>query len=285
MPRTMLDAMREGRIDLPTIPESLTRILRIIEDNNSGAADLADAIRVDPPLAAKILRLANSPLYTQTRAIGTIRECVAVLGYRTVRQVALCVAVVSTLARECAQRQAAVAYRDLWRHGVAAGAVARVLARQTGCDDAEEVFTCGLLHDLGKFVLTLQHPQRYAEVIRDRRRQGIPLVEAERDAFGYDHAGAGAALAEHWRFPSQLVGAIAHHHDSPPDDRDATIVQLADLLAHRLDPSSADLGFEARLVDAVQLHHRLGLDEGAVNGQSQELRAAIAALSPLRQID
>ncbi len=282
---TTLDQLRESVGDLPTIPETLTRILKLLEDPNSGARDLAEVIRGDAPLASKILRLANSPLYQKNRTINTVQECVAVLGYRTVRQVALCVAVVSSLGNECEKRGATVNYKDLWRHCVAAGAVAQVLARQIDHDEPEAVFTCGLLHDLGKFVLTLRFPREYSDLVAERCRCGRPLVDLEREHLGYDHAQAGAALADAWNFPPPLVAAIGGHHDDEPSERDVALVTLADYLANLLDPSASDLGFDAMVLDAERLYAAAGLEREEVEGRLDDLRDAISAASPLRNLE
>lgn len=280
-----LGQLRDSVSDLPTIPETLARILSLLEDPNSGVRDLAGLIRGDAPLASKILRLANSPLYQKHRSIDTIQECVAVLGYRTVRQVALCVAVVSSLGSECERRGATMDYKDLWRHCVAVGAVAQVLARRAAHEEPETVFTCGLLHDVGKFVLILRYPRHYAGLVADRGGLGCPLVELERERMGYDHAMAGAALAEAWNFPGRLVAAIGGHHDREPAERDLALVALADYLAHLLDPSASDLGFDAVLVDQDPLYVAAGLDRDDIEGRLDELRDAIAAASPLRLLD
>ena len=280
-----LDQLCDSVSDLPTIPETLARILDLLEDPNSGARDLAEVIRGDAPLAGKILRLANSPLYQKHRSIGTVQECVAVLGYRTVRQVALCVAVVSTLGNECERRGAAMNYKELWRHCVASGAVAQALARAVNHAEPEAVFTCGLLHDLGKFVLTLRYPCEYAELVAERRRLGLRLVDLERERFGYDHAAAGAALAEAWNFPAPLVSAISGHHASDFASRDVALVALSDYLANQLDPTASDLGFDADLVDPAELFAGAGLPAAEVEARLDELREATAAASPLRNLD
>lgn len=280
-----LEQLRDSVSDLPTIPETLTRILKLLEDPNSGARDLAEVIRGDAPLASKILRLANSPLYQKHRTIGTVQECVAVLGYRTVRQVALCVAVVSSLGGEFEKRGATMNYRDLWRHCVAAGAVAQMLARHVGHHEPEAVFTCGLLHDLGKFVLTLRFPREYSELVAERCRRGQPLAELERERMGYDHAQAGAALAEAWNFPAPLVSAIGGHHDTEPTDRAVALVTLADYLANLLDPSASDLGFDAMIMDADRLYAAADLQREDVEARLNDMRDAIGAASPLRNLD
>jgi putative nucleotidyltransferase with HDIG domain len=271
--------------DLPTIPESLSRILSVLEDPDSGARDLADVVRTDAPLASKIVRLANSPLYRLHRQVESIQDCVAALGYATVRQVALCVAVVSSLGSTCGRRGATVDYRELWRHCVAAGAVARVLAQSAGIADPEAAFTRGLLHDVGKFVMILRFPRQYGEAIYDRRTRGCSLVEVERERFGFDHAEAGAALAEHWHFPADLVGAIAGHHDPSPDDPSVAVVALADILAYGIHSPACDLGGNPAGDTVPALLDCLDISPDALESWQGTLAQAVDHVAPLAQLD
>ncbi len=279
-----LSGLGEALLELPTIPETLTRILELLEDPNSGARDLAAVIRHDAPLAAKTLRLANSPLYQKNRTITTVQECVAVLGYRTVRQVALCVAVVSSLGKECDARAAALDYRDLWRHCVTVGAVAQELARAVGHESPETVFTGGLLHDLGKFVLTICHPRHYADLIVARRRSGLPLVEAERRDLGFDHAQAGAAMATSWNFPDALIAMIGRHHDAGSSGQSVALVGLADHLANVMAPPRSDLGHDGAAA-AETLFSQAGITRHQVDDLTGQFEETIAAVEPLSTLD
>lgn len=282
---TTLGRLCHAADDLPTIPESLSRILEVLEDPDSGARDLADVVRTDAPLASKIVRLANSPLYRLHRQVESIHECVAALGYATVRQVALCVAVVSSLGSTCGRRGATVDYRELWRHCVATGAVARLLAQSAGLGDAEAAFTRGLLHDVGKFVMILRFPRQYGEAIFDRRQSGRPLVDIERERFGFDHAEAGAALALHWHFPAELVGAIGGHHEPVPADPAVAVIALADALAYGLQPPACDLGGVADNVAMAGLLRCLDVAPDALAGWQEAMSQAVSDAAPMAQLD
>ncbi len=262
--------------DLPTIPEILTRILQLIDDPSSSAGDLAEVIRHDPPLASKVLRLANSPYYQKSRTLTSVQECVAVLGMRTVRQVAICVAVVSSLGKAFSERRPQIDYKEIWRHCVAVGATSRYLARLVRFPDPELVFTGGLLHDLGKFVLTLHAPGTYDRVIADRARSGSTLVAQERHVFGFDHAQAGAAMAESWLFPPELVVCIGDHHAGTHEGDAVTIVALGDYLANVLVPPRGDLGFATAGVTERDLFAAVPLDRDDVVTHHDAIREAIA---------
>lgn len=280
-----LQQLRDAITELPTIPETLTRILELLEDPTSGARDLAGVIRADAPLASKILRLANSPLYQKSRDITSIQECVSVLGYRTVRQVALCVAVISGLGRECSSKAGTLDYRALWQHSVNVGAIAHTLARRGDDADPETVFLGGLLHDLGKFVLTICEPRLYGTVIADRSTARVALVAQERAVLGFDHTEAGAVLADAWNFPDDLQDVIRGHHAPADGAPEQTLVAAADYLANVMSPPSCDLGFAADVIDGPALLELAGLPSELSEALLSELKAAMRAASSLVNLD
>lgn len=263
--------------DLPSIPETLIRILKVLDDPASGPADLTRVVRMDAPVMAKILKLANSPYYSSRGDLSDINRCVAVLGYRTVRQVAICITVATSLINAVGKSGGHLDYRELWRHSVISGAIAKHLARLSGYPDPEEAFTAGLLHDVGKFVLEIYAPQVYARLIADRQRRGCALITLEQETFGFDHAALGAAFAEAWRFPPVLARAFADHH-APQVGRArarheqvAALVALADYLANTVEPPRSDLGFDPAFADAGRLHEAAGLAPELVAAEQEAM--------------
>ncbi len=267
--------------DLPSIPETLIRILTVLDDPQSSARALAEVIRLDAPLTSKILRLANSPYYSASGTLADVQACIGVLGFKTVRQVAICVSIASSLVPSCRRRPCRLDYRELWRHCVATAVIAKELARLRRTRDPEEIFTAGLLHDLGKFVAVIHDPEAYDGVVAHRAAAGRPLVEVERDVLGWDHQLAGEAFGEAWRFPALLTAAARRHHDAPAGDgsraAEATaLVALADRQAHLLEPPACDLGHDPALVDPDGLCAAAGLAPAAVEAAGPGFRAAIA---------
>jgi HD-like signal output (HDOD) protein len=268
--------------DIPSIPETLLRILKVIDDPKSGAGALAEVIAVDAPLSAKILRLANSPFYRCGSELADIKSCVAVLGFKAVRQVAVCVSIATSLLAACNRRRGRLDYRELWRHSVVAGAVARQLGIMAGEPELEEIFTAGLLHDLGKFVIVLHAPATYDRIIELRGRSRLPLVEVEQDMLGYDHTLAGEAFGSAWRFPRTLTDSARRHHDRwravPDPDRAtrlAALVSLADAYAHTLQAPRSDLGHEAGFVRSGPLLRITGLTAENIQERLPELENGI----------
>ncbi len=281
-----LDAMLSSIEDLPSIPETLIHILNVIDDPDSGPAELADAVRRDAPLMAKILKLANSPYYSPRGGIADINRCVAVLGYRTVRQVAVCVSVASSVVSAVEESAGELDYRELWRHSVVTAAIAKHLAQLVDHPDPEEVFTAGLLHDIGKFVLELYAPEKYAQLVRERASDQARLVDVEFDTFGFDHAMVGECFARAWRFPEILARTFGSHHDESsgrdtgnPHWRDTALVTLADYLANTIEPARSDLGFDPSHCDVHALHLAANITVKAVEENLSAMRESIANAS------
>lgn len=284
--RTMLAEVDQ----LPSLPETLIRILKVLDDPGSGPADLTSVVRMDAPVMAKVLRLANSPYYSSRGDLADINRCVAVLGYRTVRQVAICITVATSLISSVEKAGGQLDYRELWRHSVVTGAIAKHLARMTGYSDPEEAFTAGLLHDMGKFVLEVYAPQIYAKLIADRRQRGCTLSDLERETFGFDHAELGAAFAESWRFPPLLVRSLGDHHRAvvgrarARHEQVAAVVALSDYLANTIEPVRSDLGFDPTLGDAAQLHETAGIPVELIEANREALGDCIEKAGAFLQL-
>lgn len=278
-----LDRMIEDIEELPSIPETLLEVLRVIDDPESGAKDLAEVVRVDAPLSAKILRLANSPFYGSRSDIADVGRSVAVLGYQTMRNVAITLTVATSVVSAVARAGGRLDYRELWKHSVTTGALAKELALLAGDEDPEEIFSAGLLHDLGKFILELHAPEAYDRVVHQRRRSRRTLSALEQEEFGFDHAEVGAAFARAWRFPSILADCIGGHHEqrrpasaaTPRPGRAAALVALADYLANLNHTPDSDLGGDHRLLNAEGLYAAAGLSAEQVAEHKDALREAV----------
>ncbi len=165
-------------------------------------------------------------------------------------------------------------------------AIAKHLAQHAGHADPEQIFTAGLLHDVGKFVIELHAPEIYADVIRNRAQSHLRLSDAEFEAFGFDHALLGESFARAWRFPEILARTFGAHHDdmgSAESDNaswyNTALVALADYLANTIEPSRSDLGFDPTHIDVQALHLAANVTIEAVEENLSAMRESIANAS------
>lgn len=223
---------------LPSLPTVVMELLASMDQEDINIDALASKITQDQALTAKTLRLANSSFYGMAHQITTIAEAIAILGFRTVRSLATTAALIGTFANQAPGR---FSFAPFWRHSIAAAVCARELATHLKLN-AEQAYTAGLLHDIGRLVLVTQFPRDFEGVMTHRAQQDCTLLEAEVAVLGLDHATVGQALTQHWKFPLAMQQAVAGHHASSiPEGQALTLViQLADALAHALDFSNDD---------------------------------------------
>lgn len=252
-----IDAVMAGLRQLPSLPVVVLEVLETFEQGDEVDIDeLARRIARDQAIAARVLRIANSSFYGLQKRVGTVQEAVVVLGFRSVRAMVMSVAATSSFPqRECRGFN----HTAFWRHCVGVGLCARTLAVPARMN-ADLAFTAGLMHDIGRLVLVTCFPAQYGEVLDYRSKHDCPVLVAERDVLGLDHAAVGGVLAERWKFSLALREAIAGHH--APQDYTASslagLVHVADMTAHALGLSGEENELVATLVDVAW--NRLGID-------------------------
>jgi putative nucleotidyltransferase with HDIG domain len=216
---------------VPPVAGAVMELLRSLDDENLDAAHLAKKIGQDPVLSARVLKIVNSPFYGLAGQVDSLQEAVIVLGFSSVRRLALAVSLNGSFP---ARGQGETDPRRLWRHSFCTALCAQAMAPLCRID-AESAFSAGLLHDIGRIALLSVEPERFAATLA-ARAQHPDLRTAETAVFGFDHAEFGARLLERWRLPAGLVRAVACHHqpDVAPTAPLTDLTHLADALAHAM---------------------------------------------------
>ena len=198
--------------DLPTLPDVVAKVMQIVSNPLTTAEDLNKVISLDQALTFKVLRLANSAYYGFPKEIINITQAVTILGFNTIRNLALSVSVHKMLFAD--REKGLFSYREFWKHGVAVGVCARILARRVGYKSEDNAFTAGLLHDIGKSLLDKVDHDGFMQAIEKSRDTGKALWQVERELFGLDHAALGEHLAEIWNLLLELRQAIGMQHET-----------------------------------------------------------------------
>jgi HD-like signal output (HDOD) protein len=221
-------------INPPPLPQAYLALRRAIENPMATPASVATVISMDPGLAAYILRLANSPLYSPTTRVETISRAVSLIGLGEIETMAAG----SVLRRLTEQppRPDLLDLDDFWRHAVAVGMLARALAERVGERGGERFFVAGLLHDVGRLVLAVAEPDLAAMTLGRAGASRVSIDAAERLELGFDHASLAGRISEKWRLPEHLTIAVAGHHQPSqcPDSLLAAAVHAADFMANAL---------------------------------------------------
>jgi len=248
-----LQSLVERMGDLPTLPSVLITINKLLANPRTSANEVGAAISSDQVIAAKVLKLVNSAFYGFPGKVNTITHAIVILGFSTVKNIVLTTSIMGAL-----DSRKSVGHFDLmsfWRHSVATGSIARLVAREIGYRGHEEAFIAGPLHDIGKLVLALHAPEEFNACIEQASHKECLFFDAEKQLLGVTHTDLGRWLKDRWNLPRDISCVMEYHHCSPlragEFARLTAIVQLADILArglqigHPCDESVPILGEDA----------------------------------------
>lgn len=196
--------------EVPALSLTVQRVMEACSGGDADARAVSEMILADQGLTANVLKLANSAYYGHPRRVTTVTDAVVLMGMSAIRSLAVSSHTSRLLSRPLPGY--AMARGDLWRHSLAVAFVSRRIAAETAAAPVEEAFVAGLLHDLGKVVLSDFLGDAFDELTLTAHRRRIPLYVAELEMLGFDHADLGARIAAEWRFPAPLVEAIGVHH-------------------------------------------------------------------------
>ena len=197
---------------VPSPPRQYFEITREIASPTSSLESIGELISSDPPIAAKILQLANSAVFGLQLEVTSLAEAVGYLGAEVTRSLVL-------LAHTFAEFEKIVprgfAAEALWSHSVSVARFAKLIAgvQRLPSDAEEQAYSAGLLHDLGKIVLAANLPDAFSEALSRARETRAELHRIESGLFGANHAEIGACLLGIWSLPNAVVEAVALHHD------------------------------------------------------------------------
>ncbi|MBW1916008.1 MAG: HDOD domain-containing protein [Deltaproteobacteria bacterium] len=224
--------------ELPTLPSVVPRLLNLVEDKRTNAADITDLISHDPALAAKVMKVANSAYYGFSQEISDLNRAVALLGLNMVKSLALSIGVLRNLPP--GKKSSGFSQKDLWLHSVAVAATIKEIGeRHMKGVDLDHLFMLGLLHDIGIIVLDQFFPELFKKVLDESLNLKYrELHIAEQRAIGLDHGEIGAMLLIRWKFPEAISSPIAVHHQAVlpdgADSRDVAILRVADVISHEI---------------------------------------------------
>jgi HD-like signal output (HDOD) protein len=270
-------AIPPGLQKVPPFPPVAARLLTVLSGAEVEVAEVAELIKSDATLSARMLRCINSAAFGLGRQVTDMRQAVGLLGFERTRQItAMCAtATYAKGTRSNAELQ------TCWQHSMATAILATEIA--ISCDAFSKVaFTAGILHDIGRLGLIVAYPTLYANSMRVAIGRCVDFLDFEREQFGLDHAEAGRLLAESWELPDQFRVVAGRHHD-PCEGAEVDLLRivhvacrLADALGYGMTLPRADSNMAAILESLPETaRKRLRLTEDALRAQIEERIHAI----------
>ncbi len=202
-----VDSLIEKAFQLHSPPEVAQSLLALTRDDDYDMREIVDCIQHDPAMSLKILQVVNSSRYGLRTPVTNLHQAVGLLGQRTIRLLAMTFNIVETFATGPAKSL----YKDFWRDSLTMANAATRIGQRMKSLDRNDVYTTGLLADVGSLVIAQADGERYLGLYREHR--GSSLAHAEQAIYGFDHAIVGARLLEKWHFPKSTLSAVRNHHD------------------------------------------------------------------------
>lgn len=226
--------------ELPTLPSIVYELNRVINDPMSSTSDVEKIMGNDVSLTTKVLKLANSAYYAIPGGVSSLQRAIAYIGYDTINQLALSASIIKSLGPKSHEL---FDLPGFWKHALGVAMASEVIAKEVKYKTPSDLFTCGLVHDMGKVALFNVAENQFLEVVDFAREHKLSLVEAEAELDAPRHTHIGFELATKWRLPYQIQVSIANHHQRDPAGRGGLsqeanllvdIVFLSNLLIHAL---------------------------------------------------
>jgi len=237
MTHRFIDEIKENlETSLPTSSAIVAKVIQTAYNASSGAKDLAEIIEHDPPLTAKILKVANSAYYGAAGTITSLQRAIVILGFETIKRIVTTVGVIDSFSGGKGE-DGGIDLNGIWYHSVGTARACELISEKTAVGRPDATYIAGLLHDIGKIILAISFPDNYRNVIEQAVEGGKRILFVERKLLNVDHAMIGKILCDVWNLPEEIGAAILYHHDptetSGEDRKLAQVAQLGDFLCRK----------------------------------------------------
>jgi HD-like signal output (HDOD) protein len=263
--RAKTEAALNNIKNLPLIPKVMFEVTKMLRDPAVTTNSLAGLIAKDQGLTAKILSVANSPLYGLQRKVTSLEFAIIVLGYKEIANIVTAISLADAVRISSDKDFDQV---DFWIHSMVVGTAAKGISHNLGyLDLGSDSFVAGVLHDFGIQVLHRFLRTQFVEVV-DKVNSTIGFLDAENSILGLTHQEVGKFLAEKWNLPGLLCDILQYHH-SPGNSVDnkviASIVHLADYMTQKLQVGyfywDNGMALDKNILDILQFSSEAALDE------------------------
>ncbi len=253
---------------LPTLPAVANKATKLLKDPTCTAIKVSEVIDKDPSLTVRVLRLVNSAFYALRCEVTNVKHAVALLGFKTISQMVITISVFDVFKGGYGKE---FDREGFWKHSIGCAVVSQKIAQITDHSNADDCFTAGLLHDIGKVVLDQYLHEEMEKVLKLTQEQEISFADAETELLGINHADIGGQVMENWKIPLPILVAVKYHH-KPLDERGNSdiskdlivdIVRLSDVICKR-----EKIGFTGDTIIpeiSKDLYIRLNIDQQGID--------------------
>ena len=234
------DQVLKSLEELPTLPTVVYELTKIINDPMSSTNEVEEVMQNDMSLTTRVLKLANSAYYAIPGGVSSLSRAIAYIGFDTVNQLVLSASIIDALELKSPTE---FDINNFWKHAIGVGIAAESIAKEISHPSPPDLFTAGLVHDMGKVALCVFDPKASADIASYAKSNKMTFFEAETKFSLPKHTEIGQALAERWQLPAHMVATIRWHHQKDPAlrsnlssdfNQNVDIVYMANLVVHAL---------------------------------------------------
>lgn len=207
---TTAETLIEKFKKIRTLPHVVTRLVQLVNDEESTLQDFEEVIRMDAALVARLLTLVNSSYFGLTRKVDSISRAVALLGMKNLHNIAVTDAVQGLLRNNSGTTE--FSPQRLWLHSAASSICCKMIAERIFTINGDDAYLCGILHDIGLIVEMETEEETFLKIIEQLVADGPSIIELEHDLFQTDHCQLGYIMAKEWRISDPIAEAIRDHH-------------------------------------------------------------------------
>lgn len=248
---------------IKTLPHIVTRLVQLVNDEESTLQDFEAVIRLDPALVARLLTLVNSSYFGLTRKVDSISRAVALLGMKNLHNIAVTDAIQGMLRSHSGAAE--FDPQRLWMHSAASGICCKMIAERIFMINGDDAYLCGILHDIGLIVEMVADQETFLQLTEQLVVGGPSIVDLERQLFQTDHCQIGYWLAKEWRITDPIAEAIRDHHEE--DNGTITpqsptgILQMSEYIIQQLHFSAIKEGLGCNLTPSLAAHIQANVEE------------------------
>jgi putative nucleotidyltransferase with HDIG domain len=230
-------------LELPYEPQRIQALYQKTGPNSAvSLEEIATMMGKDQGLTAKVLAMANSAYYGFQQEVTTVSRAVTVLGFNEIRTVVLALSIKALTSRKNFPKDFDI--QAYWEHQLMVALISRSLASHMGIHGGDDLYTAGVLHDIGKILTAMHHPDDWRSMEGLAQSKDIPYFEAEQEHWGLEHGLIGSMMMAAWNLPSDLTEPVNWHHSpvhSPHHKSQALVLCVSDAMAHVIAGSQAAL--------------------------------------------
>ncbi len=218
---------------MPPLPDIYIKIEKLNQNQWATIADFGKVLEFDPGITTRLLRMANSALFSFKRKIKSVKDAVSLMGTREIVSLVRIACITGNL-KATPDIQGHV--KEIWKHSANCAIVAKMIYEKTDiCKTpnlADELFIAGIIHDIGKIVLLKYFKDIYLSFLNNPDVSSYPKVSEEKNFIGVSHTEVGMRIADHWKLPESLRDVVTYHHDPmvKPDSDLVMIIHISDIV-------------------------------------------------------